>query len=68
MEEEPEPNLDQIIDNIQIELVMSIEPVVIATKSFQPIQHVVEYIQIKNPLFFIFQLVPIFGHSIETLK
>lgn len=34
---------------------MSIEPIAIATKSFQPIQHVVESIQIKNPLFNILQ-------------
>jgi hypothetical protein len=68
IEEKPEPNMDQIINNIQIELVVYVELVAIATKSFKPIQHVVKSIQIENPLFLIFQLVPVFGHSTKTLR
>jgi hypothetical protein len=51
-EKEHEPNLDHVIDNIQVELIVFVETVVsitkpatIATKSFQIIEHV----QIKNP-------------------
>jgi hypothetical protein len=32
IEEEPKPNLDQIIDNIQIELIIFVEPIVSITK------------------------------------
>jgi hypothetical protein len=56
IEKEFEPNLDQVINNIQVEHVMSIELVVsiievivIATKSFQLVQLEVELIQIENP-------------------
>jgi hypothetical protein len=56
IDEELEPNLDQVIDNIQIKLVVFVEPIVsiiefatIAIKSFQPIQLVVEPMQIENP-------------------
>jgi hypothetical protein len=28
IEEEPKPNLDKVINNIQVELIMSIEPIV----------------------------------------
>ncbi len=59
IEEEPEPNLDKVIDNIQVEPIVSTELVsfitklvVVATKSFQPIQPKVEPIQIKYPHFF----------------
>jgi hypothetical protein len=54
--------LDQIIDNIQVEpfehvefveLVIPItkptQHVILATKSSQPIQPIVEFVQIKNP-------------------
>jgi len=75
IEEEPEPNLDKVIDNIQVEFVVFAEPivsitkvVVITTKSFQPIQQVVEPIQIENLQFSRFQLVLIFGHSTKTLR
>ncbi len=49
IEEKLEPNLHQVIDNIQIELVMSTEPVLPIVKSSQPIQHVVEPMQMENP-------------------
>jgi hypothetical protein len=56
IEEEPEPNLDQVIDNIQTELVVFVELIVsitelaiVAIESFQFVQHVVELVQIKNP-------------------
>jgi hypothetical protein len=49
IEEELKPNLDKIIDNIQVEPVMSIEPIVsiiesitIAIEPFQLVQLVVE--------------------------
>jgi hypothetical protein len=35
IEEEPEPNLDQVIDNIQVELVELVEPIVPITKPTQ---------------------------------
>ncbi len=73
IEEEPEPNLDQAIDNIQGELIESIEhvapiveptqPVIVATYSSQHVQHIVELIQIENPQFLKFQHVLVFGHS-----
>jgi hypothetical protein len=37
LEEEPEPNLDQEIDNIQLELIEDVEPVVPITKSNEPV-------------------------------
>jgi hypothetical protein len=54
---------------------VSIEPIVfiielttIATKSSQPIQTIVEPVQMENPQFSKFQLVLVFGHSIKTLR
>jgi hypothetical protein len=51
LEEELEPNLDHVIDNVQVEYVEPIVPivqptqlVVTTTKSIQPIQHVVELV------------------------
>jgi hypothetical protein len=51
LEEELEPNLDQVIDNVQVEYVEPVVPivqptqlVVTTTKSIQPIQHVVELV------------------------
>jgi hypothetical protein len=48
IEEEPKPNLDQVTNNIQIELVVFVEHVVsiiesavTIIESFQPFQHVV---------------------------
>ncbi len=59
LEEEPKSNLDQVIDNIQVEPIESIEPVVpitkptqpivIVAKSSKPIQPIVEPIHVKNP-------------------
>ncbi len=53
IKEEPEPNLDKVITNIQDEPVVSIEfvvfitePSTIATKSFQ---RIVEHIQMEKP-------------------
>ncbi len=67
--------MDKVIDNIQVEFVVFAEPivsitkvVVITTKSFQPIQQVIEPIQIENLQFSRFQLVLIFGHSTKTLR
>ncbi len=78
MEEELEPNLEQVIDNIQVEpiepiqLVVSIvEPkqhVVVVAESSQLIQHVVEPVHVKNPQFSIIQLVQVFGHFIDNLR
>ncbi len=49
IEEEPEPNLNQVIDNIQVEHVVSVIELVLAViESFQPIQLVVEYVQMEN--------------------
>ncbi len=42
--------------------------VTIAIKSFQPIQPVIEPVQIENPQFLEFQSIPIFGHSTKTLR
>jgi len=51
LEEELEPNLDHVIDNVQVEYVEPVVPivqptqlVVTTTKSIQPIQHVVELV------------------------
>jgi hypothetical protein len=62
--------MDQVITNIQDEPIMFIEfvilimePITIAKKSFQLVQLVVEPIQMENPQFFRFQHVPVPGHS-----
>jgi len=51
IEEELEPNLDQVIDNIQVEPIVSIEPIgtitesiVISIESFQSIQLEIELV------------------------
>jgi hypothetical protein len=54
IKEKLKPNLDQVIDNIQVELVVSAklvvsiveptQPIVVATKSSQLVQHVIEYV------------------------
>ncbi len=56
LEEEPKPNLDHVIDNIQVEpiqpmisIVKPNHPIVIVVESSQPIQHVVEPIHVENP-------------------
>ncbi len=56
LEEEYEPNLNQLIDNIQdepIELMVSIvelkQPIVVTVDPSQPIQHVVEFVHVENP-------------------
>jgi hypothetical protein len=55
IEEEPEPNLDQVINNIQVEPIVFVELVdsitklvAVATKSFPHAQLEVELIQIEN--------------------
>jgi hypothetical protein len=55
LEEELEPNLDKVIDNIQvkpIELVVFItkpkQHVIATTKVSQPIKHVVEHVHVEN--------------------
>jgi hypothetical protein len=56
LEEESEPNLDQVIDNIQVEPIEHVvpitkfkQPIVVVIKSSQPIQLVVEPGHIENP-------------------
>jgi hypothetical protein len=59
LEEEPKLNLDQVIDNIQVEPIESIEhvvpiteptqPIVVVAKSSQPIQPIIEHVHVKNP-------------------
>jgi hypothetical protein len=44
------------------------KPTVVTIKSSQPIQLVVEPIQMENPQFYKFQLVLISSHSIEMLR
>jgi hypothetical protein len=74
IEEEFEPNLDQVIDNIQIELVVSTESIVStiehasANRIIPTYSTCSELVQIENPQFSRFQHVLIFGHSIETLR
>ncbi len=78
MEEKLKPNLDQVIDTIQVELVEPIQLVVsiakpkqlvvITTKSSQPIQLVVEPVHVENPQFFITQLVLVSGHSTHNMR
>jgi len=75
IKEEPKPNLDQVIDNIQIEPIVYVEHVIsiielvdVATKSFQFFQHIVEHVRMENPQFFRFQLVIISNHSIKILS
>jgi hypothetical protein len=55
IKKEPEPNLDHVIENIQIEPVIYVELVV-------------EPIQIENPVFSRFQLVPVSNHSTKTMR
>ncbi len=78
LEEEPKPNLDQVIDNIQVELVESIElivpitkptqTIVVVAKSSQLVQPIVELVHVENPQFSISQPIPIFGHFINNQK
>jgi hypothetical protein len=56
LEEEHEPNLNQVIDNIHnepIELVVSIverkQPIVVTVNSSQQVQLVVELVHVENP-------------------
>ncbi len=59
LEEKPKPDLDQVIDNIQIEPIESVEIVVpiakpkelvaIVAKTPQLVQHVVEPIHLETP-------------------
>ncbi len=44
------------------------QPIVVATKTSQLVQLVVEPIQIENPSFFITQHVLVSGHSIDNLR
>ncbi len=72
--EEFEPNLDQVIDNIQDEpsvfaklLISIVKPTqLVATKSSQHVQPIVDYVQMENPQLFKFQPILIFGHSTKT--
>ncbi len=76
LEEEPKPNLDQVIDNIQVEPIESIEfviliteptqPIVVVAKLSQPIQPIVEHVHVKNPQFSISQPILVFGHFINN--
>jgi hypothetical protein len=76
LEKEPnQPNLDQVIDNIQFEPIEHVVPitmskwlVVVATEASQPVQLLVEPIQIKNPQFFITQPILVSSHSIDNLR
>ncbi len=50
--------MDQVIDNIQVEPIVSTKPIIsltefvaIATEWFQPFKPEVELVQIENPLF-----------------
>jgi hypothetical protein len=59
IEEDPKPNVDQVFTNIQNEPIMTTElvvlitkPTIAATKSFQPIQPIVEPIQMEKPTIF----------------
>ncbi len=75
LEKEPEHNLDQVIDNIQVEIVEHVVPIIkskqlvfVTTKLSRPVQLVIEPIYIENPYFFISKQVPISDHPIETLN
>jgi hypothetical protein len=64
-----------VIDNIQVELVVFVEPIVsimepiaIAIESLQFVQPIVEPIQMENPQFFRSQPIPISNHSTKTLR
>jgi hypothetical protein len=75
LEKESEVNIDQVIEDIQVEHVEPIEPmvptvvvrelVVVATRTFQPIQLVVEFVHPENPQLFTFHSTPICGHFIK---
>jgi len=56
LEEKPKPNLDQVIDNIQVEPIEHVvpitkfrKPVVVVVKSSQPIQPIIKLVHIENP-------------------
>jgi hypothetical protein len=51
LEEEPKPNLDEVIDSIQVESIKLIEPIVVTIKSSQHFQPIVEHVHVKNPQF-----------------
>jgi hypothetical protein len=71
LEEEPEPNLDQVIDNIQIEQVelvefvvpiaKSKEPIVVAAETLQLVQPIIKHVHVENPQFFIYSNLPQFS-------
>jgi len=69
LEDEPKLNLDQVIDNIQVEPVESIGPIVpLAWVKEHVVASVVEPIHVKNPQFSITQLVLVSSHFIDNLR
>jgi hypothetical protein len=69
LEDELELNLDKAIDNIQVKLVESIEPIMPHVGVKEPtIASVVEHAHVENPQFFITQLVLISSYSIDNVK
>jgi hypothetical protein len=67
LKEELEPNLDQVIHEIQVKLVEHVVLVVVS-KASQLVQLVVEPIHVGNPQFSIIQCILMYGHSIDNLK
>ncbi len=60
-EKKPTPNLDQVIDNIQVEPIEHVEIV-------EPIVESKQLVHVEYPRFSIFQPIPIFGHPIDNMK
>ncbi len=61
LEDEPELNLDQVIDNIQVEPIEYIGPIVPLAWVKEPVvASIIELAHVKNPQFFITQLVLVF--------
>jgi hypothetical protein len=67
LKENLEPNLDQVIHEIQVKFVEHVI-LVVASEASQLVQLVVEPIHVENPLFFITQPILVYGHSIDNLK
>jgi hypothetical protein len=69
LEDKPEPNLDKVINNIQVELIKSIRPIVpLVGLKEHVVASIVEPAHVENPQFFITQIVLVFSHSINNLK
>ncbi len=78
LEEEPEPNMAQVINNIQIEHVEPIElvvpiakskePTVVATEMSQLVQPIIKHVHIENSQFSIYPNLIMFWYASSSMR